>query len=472
MGRGRVILLEFNELCPQLMHNFMAEGQLPHFRRLYDQSHVYLTDAGEKAPNLEPWIQWVTVHSGIPFSSHKIFELGHGRSLQQPCIWDVLSGANRKVWICGSMNVRYDEPLNGMLVPDPWSSGVDPYPPSLMPYLSFVRANVQEHSNDQARLRAGDAARFLAFMASHGLSLDTLTAIARQLLSEKGSKNRWKRSTILDQLQFDVFRHFYRKLRPDFSTFFLNSTAHLQHMYWRNMDPALFKIQPSKEEQAEFSAAILFGYKQMDDLVGRLVRLAGSDTTIMFCTALSQQPCLIYDDAGGKMLYRPRDFSRLMSYAGLNSEWTIEPIMAEQFHVYFSTEQDALEGERRLKALRAGEEVAMFVARQGTSLLCGCAINRALSADTKLTRSEGHAVPFFEIFYQMEGIKSGMHHPDGLLWISTPDRLHQVHHGKAPLTAIAPTILDMFDLPHPDSMQGETLEPFARQTPAYALAIQ
>jgi hypothetical protein len=471
MGQRRVILLEFNELCPELMQRFIGEQQLPNFKRLYAESEVYVTDAEEKAPNLEPWIQWVTVHSGMPFSAHKIFELGDGHLLKQACIWDVLSSADLNVCVCGSMNIRYDLPLHGCVLPDPWSTGTPPYPDSLAAYLNFVRASVHEHTNDQAPFRRADAARFLAFMATHGLSMGTVSAIGRQLLSERNRRNRWKRATILERLQADVFCHFYRKLRPHFSTFFLNSTAHLQHAYWRNMTPSLFKVQPTEQEQAEFASAILYGYKQMDALLGRLLALAGRDTTVMFCTALSQQPCLIYDEKGGKVLYRPRDFTKFLSWAGLKPGWTVAPVMAEQFHLYFDTEANAIDGERRLNALQTAGRPALFVKRTGTTLFAGCIIIEALPADATLTGLDRATVGFFDLFYQIEGIKSGMHHADGMLWISTPARSHMVHQDKVPLTAIAPTVLAMFDLPAPAYMEQEPLAGYGRRPRAHAVAV-
>ena len=54
---------------------------------------------------------------------------------------------------------------------------------------------------------------------------------------------------ILDQLQFDLFRRHWKRARPDFSTFFLNSTAHYQHIYWRNMEPEHFKVKPEPGER-------------------------------------------------------------------------------------------------------------------------------------------------------------------------------------------------------------------------------
>ena len=64
-----VILLEFNELSPTLMNRFISQGHLPHFKRFSEESAIYLTEAAERAPYLDPWIQWVTVHTGLDFAS-------------------------------------------------------------------------------------------------------------------------------------------------------------------------------------------------------------------------------------------------------------------------------------------------------------------------------------------------------------------------------------------------------------------
>ena len=60
-----VILLEFNELCPSLINNFIQQGKLPNFQRFYQESSVYTTDAEAEPPFLEPWIQWVTDRKSV-----------------------------------------------------------------------------------------------------------------------------------------------------------------------------------------------------------------------------------------------------------------------------------------------------------------------------------------------------------------------------------------------------------------------
>ncbi|HEY4671647.1 MAG TPA: hypothetical protein VIG78_06265 [Gemmatimonadaceae bacterium] len=452
------ILLEFNEISPTLLARFMDEGKLPNFRRLHNESEVYVTDAEEAAPNLEPWIQWITAHCGLSYNEHGIFHLGDGHKLDRPSVWDILSRAGKSVWVCGSMNLNYDKGINGAVLPDPWAIGVDPHPAEYEAYYKFVQRNVQEYTNDRVPLTRDDYIAFLRFMVSHGLSLATVRAIVAQLIREAGGRQRWRRATILDKLQWDVFRSYYKKHRPDFSTFFLNSTAHFQHMHWRNMDPSPFKVKPTEQEQAEFETAILYGYLEMDGIIGQCLSLAGRDATVILASGLSQQPCLLYEDIGGKTFYRARELDRVLSFLGLTGEYTSFPVMSEEFHVRFTDERDAIAAEQRLAAVLVDGRSAMKVVRDGTNVFSGVRIHEHLDKDAKLTIA-GTSVeaPFFRHFYKPEGTKSGMHHPDGVFWIRTLERRHTVATESASLRCVAPTLLDLFGIDAPAWMSGTSL---------------
>ena len=71
------------------------------------------------------------------------------------------------------------------------------------------------------------------------------------------------------------------------------------------------------------------------------------------------------------------------------------------------------------------------------------------------TPFSNRARPFDELFYPAQGVKSGMHHPEGLLWIRTPSRQHVEVKRTVSLREIAPTLLALagvktahrFDLP-------------------------
>ena len=298
------------------------------------------------------------------------------------------------------MNVRYDEDLNGCVLPDPWTKGAEPSSDELLPFYRFVKKNVQEHTRDDLGLGLSDYLQFLRFMLSHGLSASTGVAIARQLLRERSGKYRWKRAVLLDRLQWDAFCWYYTRTRPQFSTFFLNSTAHLQHLFWRNMDPSLFTVKPTAEEQDELASAVQFGYEQMDRIVGQVLKLAGDDVTLMLCTALSQQPCLKYEDSGGKVFYRATNIQELLSFAGFDSPYEYYPVMAEEFHLRFQTQDAAADAERKLGALRVDGRPAMRGRLEEDGYFGGCGVFHKLPEDSLIELgSSGRTIPFFDIFW-------------------------------------------------------------------------
>ncbi|MGZ3697093.1 MAG: hypothetical protein ACXWPM_08600 [Bdellovibrionota bacterium] len=442
----RVLVLEFNELSPVLMQRFIAEGKLPNFKKLRESSDAYVTTSDERQEDLEPWIQWPTIHTGLRYSEHQLGRVGEGHKLAKPRLWDVAGIKGKRSLIFGSMNIGPTS-APGILVPDPWTTNLSPSLPELRAYTEFVGHYVQEHTNEAKKMTAAKAWRFLKFMATHGLRLQTVFQILRQLLSERFAPTAWKRVAILDALQFDVFTHYFRKTRPDFSTFFLNSTAHLQHMHWRNLDPSLFAVKPSSEEQKTFAGAVLFGYQNMDRLIGRFMKIARrQNVKLVLATALSQQACTLYENIGGKRFCRPIDFAPVVKFAGVQAPFTTAPVMAEEFYVHFNSEREALEAEPKLAALRVGRAPAFMVVNKGASLFLGCKlwdrIDRAATLDLldssgKIAKSE----PFFDYFYQIEDKKSGMHHPDGMFWMSRDDGKGQVYREKLPLTEIAGRLL-------------------------------
>ena len=242
----RVILLEFNELTPHLLSRFIDAGHLPGFQALRDTSDVYTTDPEASGVDLEPWIQWVTVHTGLGHEAHGVHQLDQGPDLSEPSIWDTAADRGPGVWLCGAMNVAWQGPTRGHVLPDPWSTRVAPHPRELAPFFEVVQASVREHTAGAKPLGKADYARFALFLARHGLSRRSVETAIRQLLRERTGRYGWQRVAVLDRLQWDVFRWYHQREKPGLSVLFANSVAHLQHRFWRNMDPGPFSVKPSR----------------------------------------------------------------------------------------------------------------------------------------------------------------------------------------------------------------------------------
>lgn len=449
-------MLEFNELTPLLMDRFIEQGKLPNFRRFKEQSYSFITDAQAEGEDLNPWVQWVTVHSGINTDLHGVKYLSDGHKLDFPAIWDIVSEDGLPVLVVGSMNGRYDKPLNGALIPDPWSSGLRCYPEGDFEiYYSFIRNAVQEHTNPEFNANASGR-DFVKWMARHGLSINTIFRIVTQLVQQKVTGTSWKKAVILDRLQWDVFKYYYKRLRPSFSTFFSNSTAHYQHKYWRHMEPDIFTARPPESEVKKYRNAIQYGYEQADKLVGRFMDLADENTTIVFCTAHGQQPYLGHEDTGGRIYYRIKNVNVLSDKLKIGVPFSYEPVMAEQFFLRFQNAIDQQHALDYLRGLITSGRPTFHVQSSGDGILVQCQESGQVPRETCIETPHG-TISFYDVFYRVDGSKSGYHHPDGLLWVRTPQKTSESHTEKVPLTDIAPTILDILGVPPAPYMQGKSL---------------
>ncbi len=456
MSKRPMILLEFNELCPSLLDKWMGEGKLPNFKKFYQASDVFVSEADCDAPALEPWVQWYSLHSGLPFSDHQVFNLTDGPKAGFPDIWGMLRDGGYKTFNCSSMNAKNDDHPKATFLPDPWCTTERATPDELNVYYEFVRSQVQEYTNPDRESGLVRAARFVSFMATHGLSLQTMNAIISQVAKEKIGSARigWKRATILDRLQTDLFVHSFNKYQPDFSTFFLNSTAHYQHTYWRYMDPAAFIDQPDDEDLKTYKDAILYGYQCMDQVLARFIALADKKNVVLvLASALSQQPFLEDEGEGGRRYYRPKNMDKLLKTFGIEAN-KVQPVMTHQYSMQFDNDPKIERAVEILESVTYNGERAFEVRTDGDRLYFGCIIYRRAQPGAMLDYTENgqsKSIALDDLFYLMDIVKSGCHHPDGILWFRTGNG--QVHDERVSILDALPTILDYFDVDRP--MAGE-----------------
>ena len=436
----RIILLEFNELCPDLLTEWMADGKLRNFKRFYDASRACIARADVEDPDLlEPWIQWYSLHTGLSYPQHKVFHLTDGPRAGYTDIWHALANHGFTVGNCASMNAgRVDGP-GSFYLPDPWCSTEAPFPAELEAYQRVVLSQVQENSNKAAKLDGAAMVRFMRFMISHGLRPSSVQVILRQLTTDVRSKReRWKRAALLDRLQADVFFYQWRRLRPDFSSFFINSTAHFQHAYFHLLRPESFDLPADRFDDTEHRDAILFGYQQMDRLLADMFALESEGAMLVLATALSQHP----NPHAGWNYYRPRDMSAVLDRVGIKAARVL-PVMAHQYSLEFPSEAAAEAARARLGALRWSDQPAFsFNDSPPMTLYTGSTIHNDVPADAQITLPDGGTIPFHEVFYRIPHTKSGAHHPDSVLWFKTGQ--HRVEREKVSILDVFPTVLNYY----------------------------
>ncbi|MES1258579.1 MAG: hypothetical protein ABUS51_09115, partial [Acidobacteriota bacterium] len=177
-------------------------------------------------------------------------------------------------------------------------------------------------------------------------------------------------------------------------------------------------------------------------------------------SALSQQPCLLYEESGGKRFYRVTEPEQLLAFIGVSPKTKFAPVMSEQFHLYCDSTAQAEAIAAALSSLSMDGKPIISARFQGSEVFGGCHRFDDVAASS-MVAFNGQSRRFYDLFYRVDGAKSGMHHPDGILWIRTPEKHHFVGAEKVPLRSVAPTILSLLDIPKTADMTGEAVAELA-----------
>lgn len=351
------LLLELNEINFEQVVSYSAQGKLPTLAALIERHGLSTTTSETRYEELEPWIQWVTAHTGLSLAEHGIRRLGDigGRDLDQ--IWEVLERQGVKVGAISPMNAsnRCEHPA--FFMPDPWTTT-----PIVGDRLARLYAPVAAavNNNADARLTPG----MLASLAVGLLSYAAPSSYPGYLSDVAGAarKRSWRKAMVLDRLLADVFIKEVRAKQPGFASLFLNAGAHIQHHYLFNSsvyggdqkNPAWY-VAPDADP-------ILDVYTLYDQIVARILRSFPS-SRIMLATGLHQDP-----HHALTLYWRLRDHADFLTRHGV-AHARVEPRMSRDFVVYCRCDDEAKQAQARLNAMTGPNGEPLFaIDNRGDSL--------------------------------------------------------------------------------------------------------
>ena len=117
----KVILLELNEINFDFVEKYLKSGEdLPAFSNVLNKK-IYKTSSENEYEHLEPWIQWVSAHTGKKFNEHKIFRLGDIVNSNELQIYEKLEQHGFSVGAISPMNTKNNLKNPAYFIPDPWT---------------------------------------------------------------------------------------------------------------------------------------------------------------------------------------------------------------------------------------------------------------------------------------------------------------------------------------------------------------
>ncbi len=315
------------------------------------------TTSESRYEELEPWIQWVTAHTGMTLAEHGVFRLGDITRHELPQIWERLEAKGLHVGAVSPMNASCRMVSPAFFVPDPWTTTKVVAPPVYQRLYRAIAQAVSENADMKLSTRS------ILDIATGGLraaSPANYVRYARYALGARG--HPWRRAMFLDLLLADVFIDCIDSTAPDFASLFLNAGAHIQHHY-------LFSSQAyrgaARNPDWYVSAAVdplLEVYELYDVILARLMQRYPT-ARIMLATGLHQDP---HTDT--TYYWRLRNHAALLERLEIPYRDVI-PLMSRDFTVVCSDTTAAAAAAERLGTVRASDGQPLFeVDNRGTDL--------------------------------------------------------------------------------------------------------
>jgi hypothetical protein len=280
----QVVLLELNEVNFDHLRLYAARGRLPNLASLIERHGVVETTSEQGGEELEPWIQWVTAHTGLALKDHCVFRLGDIVTRDIAQIWEVLEERGLRVGAICPMNAKNRTQDAAFFVPDPWTATEATAPTLLKRMHSAIRQIVND--NAQARISFASAA-WLGVGALRYARITNYPYYAALIAAAR--RKPWVKAMFLDLLLSDVFVGEVCRRKPHFSSLFLNAAAHIQHHYMFNSiaytggqrNPNWY-IDDEQDPVGEI-------YEVYDRIVGEIRRRCRG-SRLMIATGLHQDP--------------------------------------------------------------------------------------------------------------------------------------------------------------------------------------
>jgi hypothetical protein len=332
----RMTLIGLNEFSVDLLTQGTKELKLENVSRLLSmRSATTTTDDKVEHRGLDPWVQWVSIHTGVPSSVHGIIHLGDTPSaLSANQVWETLSDAGISSGIWGAMNATREGATHcTFFLPDPWTFSEAAFPDELNDLLALPRYYSKNYLDVSKKQFLGCTLRLVKFILKSGAIGDLLKQIPLVFggVVRNGVNNALLFS-LFDLFSTAFFLKYKERHQPQFSMIFLNSIAHLQHHRWG-------KDKLSKDA--------VFGLRVIDRVLGMLFAAQQQGDAIIIMNALTQRNIV---GEKPRICYRQINPARFLAAVNIPFR-NVEQLMTNDAHVFFRTDEERDTAARELEAV-------------------------------------------------------------------------------------------------------------------------
>ena len=398
----QLLFLELNEIIFPYLEKYIARGHLPTFAKLFRQYGYVETQSEEKFSEIEPWIQWVSIHTGKTFKNHGVFRLGDIIGREHLQIWEHLEQQGCRVGAISPMNAENRLKNACFFMPDPWTETLGSGSFLFLRLYEAIKQTVNDNAQKQMTLRS---VIYLTLGWLWYSRMSSLPSYARAFLQALRG-HRWAQAVFLDRFLGDIFLKLSRKTRPNYASLFLNAAAHIQHHYLYSSRAYEGGHENPEWYMARHIDPLLEAYRVYDEVVGNALEMPNAPR-IMIATGLKQEP-------HGKItfFYRFKDHQAFFRKLGVEFV-KINTLMSRDFVMEFdSTEKAVLTAQILLEATDLNGTKLFTVDNRGSSLFVELVYSTEIKPGLSVKIAD-QTVSDFHQHVAFVAIRNGQHNGSG-----------------------------------------------------------
>lgn len=358
MYNKKLLIVELNEFSKDLLKDSSSILNLKNIKKLLKMKNSETTTMERKEHHgLDPWVQWVSIHTGVPNKMHKIDHLAEVKNLKYPQIWDVLDQKGFSSGIWGIMNSSLKGRENcRFFFPDPWTFSEKAFPKKINNYLDLPRyfaKNYVKPSLKKLFFKSFKLLKFIIFDINifylrKEIIYSIFNLLKLGLLSPKDdyqySKSETYRNILFssfDLISTKIFLKYKKVYDPDISIIFLNSLAHAQHGSWK---------------KHSLNKNMIYTLKTIDNILGLIFQQERNNDALLIINGLGQKNV----DGEDYYAYRQIDPEKFIRKLGLKYNY-LEQCMTSESHIFFYDLKELEKAFNLLKNAQINEKKLFFV---------------------------------------------------------------------------------------------------------------
>jgi len=394
----KLIFWELNEINFEYVKYYINQGKLQNWKNFIDNHGLYTTISEKKYEELEPWIQWPTVRTGLTFKEHGVFRLGdieHSKIHQH---WEIIEDKGYSVAAISPINAVNNTKNSPFWIPDPW---VDTRI-SGKGFIKRIAKAIKQAVNDNSQEKL-EVSTIVAILEGL-LTKSQLSSWPQYLSGMFGAfkKQHWSKAIVLDRLLADIFIHFWKKYQPDFSVLFLNSGAHIQHHYMCSSAPYNGEVKNPAWYIDNGKDPLLEILEMYDIILNDLQKI--KNTRLMISVGIQQVP---YEKP--TFYWRLKNHNEFLVKLGIKFS-RVKPRMTRDFLLEFGNSEDLVNAVQILSRVQSknGERIFGEIDDRGSDLFVTLTYDKDIEDDFSLLLGENE-YKNFKNDVAFVAIKNGHH---------------------------------------------------------------